>query len=72
MAEEIKNILVVGAGVMGSAISQVFAANGYKTVMADLKEAFLETALKRIETNIDGMEEENLADGSTARLCMKI
>ena len=64
MAEEIKNILVVGAGVMGSAISQVFAANGYKTVMADLKEAFLETALKRIETNIDGMEEENLADGS--------
>lgn len=64
MAEEIRNILVVGAGVMGSAISQVFAANGYKTVMADLKEEFLETALKRIETNIDSMEEENLADGS--------
>ena len=49
MAEEIKNILVVGAGVMGSAISQVFAANGYKTVMADSKEAFFETALRELK-----------------------
>ncbi len=64
MAKEIKNILVVGAGVMGGGIAQVFAANGYKTVMADLKEEFLETAKKRIDANIEGMKEEGLADDS--------
>lgn len=64
MAKEIKNILVVGAGVMGCAIAQVFAANGYHTVMADLKEEFLENAQKRINANIEGMKEESLADDS--------
>ncbi len=64
MAKEIKNILVVGAGVMGCAIAQVFAANGYHTVMADLKEEFLENAKKRIDANIEGMKEESLADDS--------
>ena len=64
MAKEIKNILVVGAGVMGGAIAQVFAANGYQTVMADLKQEFLDNALKRIDANIAGMKEESLADDS--------
>lgn len=64
MAKEIENILVVGAGVMGCAIAQVFAANGYHTVMADLKEEFLENAQKRINANIEGMKEESLADDS--------
>ncbi len=64
MAKEIKNILVVGAGVMGCAIAQVFAANGYHTVMGDLKEEFLENAKKRIDANIEGMKEESLADDS--------
>lgn len=58
----INHILVVGAGVMGCGIAQVFAANGYKTIMADLKEEFLETAMKRIVGNIEGMVEEGLAD----------
>lgn len=49
---------------MGSGIAQVFAANGYQTVMADLKEEYLETAVKRIEGNIDGMVENGLADES--------
>ena len=62
MGKDIKNILVVGAGVMGSGIAQVFAANGYKTVMTDLKEEFLKKAFKNIENNIAGMKEEGLAD----------
>lgn len=64
MAKKIENILVVGAGTMGSGIAQVFAANGYKTVMADLKQEFLDTALKRIDANIEGMLEEKLCDAS--------
>ena len=62
MAKKIENILVVGAGTMGSGIAQVFASNNYKTVMADLKQEFLDTAWKRIDANIDGMLEEDLCD----------
>ena len=58
------HILVVGAGTMGCAISQVFAANGYKTVMADIKQEFLDKAYERIDANIEGMLEEKLADAS--------
>lgn len=62
--KEIKNILVVGAGVMGSGIAQTFAANGYKTTVADLKQEFIDNAKKRIEANINGMIKDNLADES--------
>lgn len=64
MAKKIEKILVVGAGTMGSGIAQVFASNNYKTVMADLKQEFLDTAWKRIDANIDGMLEEGLCDES--------
>lgn len=62
MPKKIENILVVGAGVMGCGIAQVFAANGYKTVMADLKQEFLDSAWIKIHKNIEGMLEENLCD----------
>ena len=60
----INNILVVGAGVMGSSIAQVFAAYGYKTVMADLKQEFIDKAFSNIDKNIAGLVEEGLADDS--------
>lgn len=66
MAKEINNVLVVGAGVMGSGIAQVFAGNGYKTVMADLKEEFIKRAFVNVEKNIAGMKEEGLADDAYA------
>lgn len=61
MSREIKKILVVGAGVMGCSIAQVYAANGYKTVMADVNEDALEAAQKRIAANMDGLEAAGLA-----------
>lgn len=64
MAKEIRNILVVGAGVMGSSIAQVFAANGYKTVMADIAQEFVDKAFTTIDKNIAGLEEEGIADSS--------
>lgn len=64
MAKEINKILVVGAGVMGSSIAQVFAANGYKTVMADLEQRFIDKAFETIDKNIAGLLQEGLADDS--------
>ncbi len=57
-------ILVVGAGTMGSSMAQVFAAHGYRTYMSCRREEHLEQAKQRIETAIDGMVQEGLADES--------
>ena len=52
MSKSIQNILVVGAGLMGSGIAQVFAANGYKTTVADLKQEFVDKEMKNIDSDI--------------------
>jgi len=57
-------VLVVGAGTMGCSIAQVFAAYGHKTYMADLKQEFVDNALKRIDGAIDGLIKEGFADES--------
>jgi len=62
MSGKIRKILVVGAGVMGSSIAQVYAANGYETVMADVSDEQLQKAMARIEANIKGLQAEGLAD----------
>ena len=60
--EEIKSILVVGAGTMGSAIAQTCAGAGYLVTMADVNQELLDGAFEKIEKNITGMREEGFAD----------
>lgn len=43
-----KNITVIGSGVMGSSIAQSFAASGYNVTVNDVKEEFLVKAQQRI------------------------
>lgn len=46
---DIKTIGVLGAGSMGNGIAQVAAQSGYKVVMRDVEEKFVERALKGID-----------------------
>jgi 3-hydroxybutyryl-CoA dehydrogenase len=46
---EIKAIGVLGAGSMGNGIAQVAAQAGYKVVMRDIEDRFVETGLKAID-----------------------
>jgi 3-hydroxybutyryl-CoA dehydrogenase len=50
---EIKNITVIGSGTMGNGIAHVFAQFGYKVNLIDIKQEFLDKALKTISGNID-------------------
>lgn len=54
-------ILVVGAGVMGRGIAQVFAARGLTVYMSDLEQKYLDGALEQIDRAVDVMEENGLA-----------
>ncbi len=51
--EDIRTVLVVGAGVMGHGIAQVFAMNGYRVRLVDIKEEFLRRALERIKASLE-------------------
>jgi 3-hydroxybutyryl-CoA dehydrogenase len=49
----IKNVTVVGAGTMGNGIAHVFAQYGFNVVLSDVKQEFLDRALKNISVNLD-------------------
>lgn len=50
---EIKKIMVVGSGQMGSGIAQVMAQNGYDIILNDIKEEFVQKGLDKISKQLD-------------------
>ena len=55
---EIKTIGVVGAGQMGNGIAQVAAHSGFRVVMSDIADAFIQKGLATISKNLDRMVEK--------------
>ena len=53
--DDIKNVAVVGCGTMGNGIAQIFAQHGYDVRLIDIKEEFLERAVKKISGSLDRM-----------------
>jgi 3-hydroxybutyryl-CoA dehydrogenase len=49
---EIKTVGVVGAGTMGSGIAHVFARAGFRVLLCDVEQRFLDRALSQIRTNL--------------------
>ena len=48
----IKKVSVIGAGTMGNGIAQVFAQSGYKVVMRDIEDRFVEAGMKKIQKSL--------------------
>jgi len=51
--DNIKTISVLGAGIMGHGIAQIFLLAGYPVLLYDLKESILETATAHIKKNLE-------------------
>jgi 3-hydroxybutyryl-CoA dehydrogenase len=51
--DAIKTIGVLGAGTMGNGIAHVFARSGYKVILRDVEQCFLDRALDTIGKNLD-------------------
>ena len=49
----VKNITVLGSGVMGHGIAQVSAPAGYNVVLRDIKQEFLDKAMEKIKWSLD-------------------
>ncbi|MBD3107066.1 3-hydroxybutyryl-CoA dehydrogenase [Bacillus sp. AGMB 02131] len=54
----ISQVMVIGAGQMGSGIAQVFAASGYSVYLHDLKEEFVQRGLSSIAKNLSRQVEK--------------
>ena len=49
----IKNITVLGSGIMGHGIAQVSAMAGYNVVLRDIEQKFLDKAMEKIKWSLD-------------------
>ena len=49
----IKNITVLGSGIMGHGIAQVSAMSGYNVVLRDIEQQFLDKAMGKIKWSLD-------------------
>ena len=49
----IKNITVLGSGIMGHGIAQVSATAGYNVVLRDIEQKFLDNAMEKIKWSLD-------------------
>jgi len=58
----IKNIAVIGAGLMGHGIAQIFAFKGYAVALMDLKEDLLSMAIQNIQSNLTLMSEKGIVE----------
>lgn len=50
--EDVRKVAIIGAGVMGRGIAQVFAQAGYQVYLCDVKEEILENAISTIKKYI--------------------
>jgi 3-hydroxybutyryl-CoA dehydrogenase len=69
-AEGIKNVGIVGAGLMGHGIAQVFGSKGYKVSLFDKDKGMLESALDRIRKNLQVFVEMDLVEKSHVEYCL--
>jgi 3-hydroxybutyryl-CoA dehydrogenase len=53
MASENKNLAVIGAGIMGAGLAQLFAQNGYVVNLHDVSEEALAQAVERARGNLE-------------------
>jgi len=61
-ARDVRTALVVGAGVMGHSIAQVFAAAGIETRLVDVTDDALDRAMGLIENNLETLSETDRLD----------
>jgi 3-hydroxybutyryl-CoA dehydrogenase len=51
--DQIKTVAVLGAGTMGNGISHVFARAGYKVILRDVEQRFVDRGMETIVKNLD-------------------
>jgi 3-hydroxybutyryl-CoA dehydrogenase len=59
-AEDVSNVVVIGAGMIGPGIAQVFAVKNYQVCLLDIKEEILLKAIGNIRSNLSTMARKGI------------
>ena len=69
----IKNVFIMGAGVMGSGIAQITAQAGYKVTMEDIGEEFMKKGLASIDRSLSrGVKRGTISEDDKAKIMSHI
>jgi len=70
---EIKNITVLGSGIMGHGIAQVSAMVGYNVVLRDIEQPFLDKAMEKIKWSLDKLvSKEKISENERGEIFSRI
>jgi 3-hydroxyacyl-CoA dehydrogenase len=58
--EDVRTVSVIGAGLMGHGIAQVFAQAGYNVLLKDIKQEFLSNAIIRMKENLQKLSDASI------------
>jgi len=64
---QIKNIAIVGSGIMGHGIAQTFALGGYGVTLNDISDALLNKAIQQIRSNLNTFVEFEITTSDGAK-----
>ncbi|HEY2462088.1 MAG TPA: 3-hydroxybutyryl-CoA dehydrogenase [Candidatus Acidoferrum sp.] len=71
--ESIKTVAVLGAGTMGNGIAHVFARAGYKVILRDVEQRYLDRGMETIGKNLDReIKKGKLAEGEKASVLERL
>ena len=70
---EIKNITVLGSGIMGHGIAQISAMAGYNVVLRDIEQQFLDKAMEKIKWSLDKLvSKEKISENERDKIFSRI
>lgn len=72
MSFELRNVCVIGAGLMGHGIAQVFAMNGYQVNLVDISDEILSKALEKIRWSLGKLAEKGALREDIASVMRRI
>src|ERR1700730_12823338 len=71
--EQIRTVAVLGAGTMGNGIAHVFARAGYKVILRDVEQRFLDRGMNMIAKNLDReIEKGKLAESEKGTVLARL
>jgi 3-hydroxybutyryl-CoA dehydrogenase len=71
--DNIQTVGVLGAGTMGNGIAHVFARSGYKVLLRDIDQRFLDRALETISKNLDReVKKEKISEADKAAAISRV
>ncbi len=62
--EEMRNISVIGAGIMGHGLALTYALGGYQVILNDVSDTILDAALEQVRDILELYAERNLIQGA--------